>query len=175
MRYARALWNFARECEADDEIYNCMKCLLQAMESVRELPVLLRAPSLSCDERVAIICNVVSKSSVFERFVRLVVKEQREELIFQIARCYVGIYCNENSLLPVKFTTAQPLDEELKRRIENGIAEKMGKNVELHNVVDSSIIGGFIYEADSRRLDASVSGQLHEISNKLVKQNKKLV
>ena len=48
-------------------------------------------------------------------------------------------------------------------------------SVELNNVVDPSIIGGFILEADSKRLDASVGSQLREIRKQLVKQNRKLV
>ena len=175
MRYAKALLAYSVECGVDDAVYESMKQLLKMVESLKELPVLLRAPLLSCDERVAMICKVMGKSPVLERFAKLVVKEQREELLPQIARCYAKLYCKEKSLLPVRFITACPLDNELKSSIETRIAIDMGKRVELQNVVDESIIGGYIYEADSRRLDASVSGQLREIRKLLVKQNKKLV
>ena len=175
MRYAKALLTYAMECGAEDAVYDSMKRLLRAVEVLKELPILLRAPMLSCDDRVEMICKVIGKSSVLERFARLVVKEQREELLPQIAYCYARLYCKEKSLLPVKFVTAQPLDDKMKSSIETRIATSLGKRVEMQNIVDESIIGGYVYEADFRRLDASVSGQLREIRKVLVKQNKKLV
>ena len=45
----------------------------------------------------------------------------------------------------------------------------------MNNIVDSSIIDGFIYEANSIRVDASVRGELHKIRKRLVEQNRKLV
>ena len=47
--------------------------------------------------------------------------------------------------------------------------------VEIESIVDESLIGGFIMEVDSLRLDASVQGQLREIRKQLVKPNRKLV
>lgn len=175
MRYAKALLAYAKECGEEDELYSSIKVLLHNVDSLRDLPVLLRAPLLSGSERVAMICKVLGESPVVENFASLVVKEQREELILPIAYCYARLYCKDKSLLPVKFTTAQPLDDKLKNWIENRIAKMLNKKVELHSVVDDSIIGGYIYEADSKRLDASVGGQLREIRKIFVKQNKKLV
>ena len=64
-----------------------------------------------------------------------------------------------------------PIKEELANRIKGeGIVA-----VELEAVVDPSIIGGFVCEADSRRLDASVSSRLREARKLLVEQNRKLV
>ena len=55
------------------------------------------------------------------------------------------------------------------------IGQSSGANVELNNVVDPSVIDGFVYEANSVRVDASVRGELHNIRKKLVEQNRKLV
>lgn len=175
MRYAKALLAFAKENGAESEVYGCMKNMLLAVEVLRELPVLLRAPSLTARERVELICRVAGSSPLIERFAALIVKEQREELLPLIANSYMKLYCSDKSLLPVKFVTAQPLDEAVKEHIGKLISEKLGVDVELDNVIDSSIIGGYIYEAASRRIDASVSGQLREIRKQMVKQNRKLV
>lgn len=175
MRYAKALLAFAKEHGAEDEVYGCMKNLQQAVSSMKELPVLLRAPRLSGDDRVAVICRVMGGTELMEKFARLIVKEQREELLPQIAYCYAKLYCSDKSLQPVKLTTARPLDDALKEKVTRLIAERLGKKVELSNVADSSIIGGYIYEAGSRRIDASVSGRLREVKKQLVKQNRKLV
>jgi F0F1-type ATP synthase delta subunit len=46
---------------------------------------------------------------------------------------------------------------------------------EVEYIVDESIMGGFRMEVASRRIDASVEGQLRRIRKELVKQNRKLV
>jgi F-type H+-transporting ATPase subunit delta len=175
MRYARALLMFATEQGAEDAIYNNMSQLVHTLDYVKELPMLLRAPVLTLDERVKIICAAVDSNDVFEQFARLVVKEEREELLFFIAHCYMTLYRKAKGILAVSFTTAHPVSEEFLNKVKMLIGQSSGANVELNNVVDPSVIDGFVYEANSVRVDASVRGELHNIRKKLVEQNRKLV
>ncbi len=175
MRYARALLAYATGLGTEDAIYENMLRLLHTLDSVRELPVLLRAPLLSPDERVRLICEAVGDNSTFRQFARLVVKEEREELLFFIAHAYLTLYRKAKNLLSVSFTTAEPVSDTFRAKVERLIGEYSGAEVELHNIVDESIIGGFIYEANSVRVDAGIKGQLHRIRKGLVEQNIKLV
>ena len=176
MRYARALLLYAMEQGVEDAIYRNMSQLLHTLDNLKDLPVLLRAPVLTPEDRVRIICEAVNESSpVFEQFASLVVKEEREELLLFIAHCYMTLYRKEKGVLSVSFTTATPIDEVFAAKVERLIAQSSGARVELNNVVDPSIVDGFVYEANSVRLDASVKGQLQEIRRNLVEQNRKLV
>ena len=175
MRYARALLLFATEQGAEDAIYKNMSQLVHTLDYVKELPMLLRAPVLTLDERVKIICAAVDCNDVFEQFARLVVKEEREELLFFIAHCYMTLYRKAKGLLSVSFTTAKPMSEDFSSKVEKLIAKSSGAKIELNNVVDSSIVDGFVYEANYVRVDASVKGLLNDVRKKLVEQNRKLV
>lgn len=175
MRYARALLLYATELEAEDVIYKNMSQLVHTLDYIKELPVLLRAPILTADERVRIICEVVGNNEVFEQFARLVVKEEREEILLFIAHCYMTLYREAKGVLSVSFTTAKPISEAYCAKVKELIGQSSGAKVELNNIVDPSVIGGFIYEANSVRLDASVKGRLREIRSNLVEQNRKLV
>ena len=84
---------------------------------------------------------------------------------------YVGYPIGQ---VPGMDVLAFPADDALNGKITAMLAGDHD-SVELNNVVDPSIIGGFILEADSKRLDASVGSQLREIRKQLVKQNRKLV
>ena len=75
----------------------------------------------------------------------------------------------------VKLTAAVPVDEELEEGVRRMLAGENNAGVEIESIVDESLIGGFIMEVDSLRLDASVQGQLREIRKQLVKPNRKLV
>ena len=64
----------------------------------------------------------------------------------------------------VTLTTAMPVGEDVKNAVILKIKQvsKM-KEIELESVVDENIIGGFILEADGRRVDASIAYDLANI------------
>jgi F-type H+-transporting ATPase subunit delta len=111
---------------------------------------------------------------VYEDFMRLVVDEERESLLIFIAHCYVSLYRKAKNIVAVRFTTAEPLGEEFCDRVAAEFAPA-GATVELQNVVDEGVVGGFIYETETHRLDASIRRQLRDIETEFVKQNRKLV
>lgn len=174
MRYAKALLAYAKEQGVEDAIYSNMLQLIVTLQRVKELGAMLVAPSLSKEERVKLLCSAVESSSVYEDFIRLVVNEEREPLLIFIAHCYVSLYRDAKNIVPVTLTTAQQVDEELCERITSEIVVA-GAVVELQHIVDDGIIGGFICETETHRLDASIRGQLREIEKEFVKQNRKLL
>ena len=174
MRYAKALFAYAKEQGVEDAIYNNMLQLMATLQQVKELVAMLGAPTVSKEERVKLLCSAVESSPVYEHFIRLVVNAEREQLLIFISHCYVSLYRNAKNIVAVKFTTAQPVDEALREKVSAALSRDAAV-VEMHDVVDPGIIGGFICETETHRLDASVRRQLRDIENELVKQNRKLV
>ena len=174
MRYAKALFAYAKEQGVEDAIYRNMLQLMATLQQVKELAAMLAAPTLSKDERVRLLCSAVDCSAVYEDFMRLVVDEERESLLIFIAHCYVSLYRKAKNIVAVRITTAEPLGEEFCDRVGAAFAPE-GATVELQNIVDGDIVGGFIYETETHRLDASIRRQLRDIETEFVKQNRKLV
>jgi F-type H+-transporting ATPase subunit delta len=174
MRYAKALFAYAKEQSVEDAIYRNMLQLMATLQQVKELAAMLAAPTLSKDERVRLLCSAVDSSAVYEDFMRLVVDEERESLLIFIAHCYVSLYRKAKNIVAVRITTAEPLGEEFCDRVGAAFAPE-GATVELQNVVDEGVVGGFIYETETHRLDASIRRQLRDIETEFVKQNRKLV
>lgn len=174
MRYAKALFAYAKEQGVEDAIYRNMLQLMATLQQVKELAAMLAAPTLSKDERVRLLCSAVDSSAVYEDFMRLVVDEERESLLIFIAHCYVSLYRKAKNIVAVRITTAEPLGEEFCDKVGAAFAPE-GATVELQNVVDEGVVGGFIYETETHRLDASIRRQLRDIETEFVKQNRKLV
>jgi F-type H+-transporting ATPase subunit delta len=174
MRYAKALFAYAKEHGAEDAIYHNMLQLMATLQQVKELVAMLAAPSLSKEERVRLLCSAVDSSPVYEDFMRLVVAEEREPLLIFICHCYVSLYRKAKDIVAVRITTAGPADEAMCRSMTSLVAGD-GATVELQNVVDEDIVGGFLCETETHRLDASIRRQLRDIEKELVKQNRKLV
>ena len=174
MRYAKALFAYAQEQGVEDAIYRNMLQLIVTLQQVKELGATLAAPTLSKEERVRLLCSAVDSSPVYENFMRLVVDEEREPLLIFIAHCYVSLYRKAKAIVAVKFTTAVPVDDCFCDKVSAEFAPA-GATVEVQNIVDEGIIGGFVYETESHRLDASIRRQLRDIETEFVKQNRKLV
>ena len=175
IRYAKALYAYAKEHDAQAAVYDNMRQLKTVLRSVKELPTMLKSPSLTNSEKVNIICSAVEPSPVLEHFITLVVKQEREDMLLYIAYAYIDIYRQENKIVAMKVTTAQPMSNTFLSKFENIIKARNDVTVVVRNVVDESIIGGFLCEANYVRYDASIRNQLSEIRRKIVKSNKKIV
>ena len=174
-RYAAALLEYAQEQSAEDAVYENMRQLIATLDSVKDFMPVLCNPTLGSEERVGLICSAVAPSEVFRRFAQLVVKEEREELLLFIAHAYLSLYRKSKNIRAVKITTAVPVGDGLEEGVRRLLAGEENAGVEIESIVDESLIGGFIMEVDSSRLDASVQGQLREIRKQLVKPYRKLV
>lgn len=175
-RYAQSLLVYAKEQHAEHEIYENMFQLLSTMSQLKEFVVVLQNPMLTRQDKVRLVCEAVQNPSpVFERFVGLVVRQEREEFLNYIAHSYISLYRKDRDIVAVKVTTAVPLPENLKERISLLVKKQGHASVELENIVDSSIIGGFVMEANSVRLDASVSGALSKVEKGIVDNGRRLV
>lgn len=175
MRYAKALYDYAVEQGDEEGVYADMKQLLYTLQTIKEIPVLLRDPMLPAKRREELICAVSENSSSFKRFAHLVVKEERVELLLFIAHCFISLYRKRKGILFVSLTTAVPVTEAFKEKVAAIVKGTKEGTIEMDTAVDPSIIGGFVCDVDYRRFDASVSTQLSNARKRLVKLNRKLV
>ena len=175
MRYAKALYMYAKEQKAEDAICKNMSQLKQLLFDVKSLPVMLKDPLLTADEKVKKLCKAVDGGDVFERFMTLVLKASRENLLLFIAHAYIRLYRRDKGILAVRVITASSLTPELKSKIMGVIKQHSTLDVRIKEIVDNSILGGFVIETDDKRFDASVKKQLEEIKKQLVKTVRKLV
>jgi F-type H+-transporting ATPase subunit delta len=63
--------------------------------------------------------------------------------------------------------TAQPLEPRVRERLVQRLNAQYAGGVELTEVVDSEVLGGFVLRVDDRMLDASVKRQLTLIRREL--------
>ena len=77
---------------------------------------------------------------------------------------------------PKKTSALSPsFRDHLAEKIESLLSERTGSHVVLDHKTDPSIIGGFVFEMDGYRLDASASGRLDRLRKELVEENSRLV
>jgi len=141
-----------------------------AVHDVPELRTALRNPQLDPRTKVAVLDELLSGSEeLIRNFLRLVAEKGRIGEIEQIATEFDRLMAIEERRLKVELTTARELSEQEARDLLHQIEEASGRTVEATRKVDPTLIAGFVLQAGSLRVDASVRGRLQGLRQELVR------
>ena len=134
-------------------------------------------PILSVKDKKSLIHSAIGKtvSTESERFIDLVLENHREEFLQSIALMYQEFYRRANNISVGSLETAVAVDKNVEKRIKEMVTSRTKGSMELKTKVNPDIVGGFIFEIDFRRLDASVVSQLADIRKQLIEKNKRIV
>lgn len=165
LRYARALLKCATKQKQETEVYAEMKSL---MDSYIHFPLLrqtLDNPLLDNKDKINLLeaaCGG-TPSDLTRRFLQLVFKEGRMGDLQFMAASYVSLYRQEKNIIFGKITTAVAVSKDTEDKLRKLIEDKTLGTVEFNTEVDSEILGGFILEYDTFRMDTSVRTELKEV------------
>jgi F-type H+-transporting ATPase subunit delta len=141
-----------------------------AVHDVPELRAALRNPQLEQRTKVAVLDELVGEADVLLRnFLRLVAEKGRIGSIEEIAREFDRLLAREERRLNVELTTARELSDDEARELLQQIEQTSGRTIEATRRVDPDLIGGFVLQAGSMRVDASVRGRLEGLRHELIK------
>jgi F-type H+-transporting ATPase subunit delta len=143
-----------------------------AVRDVPELRSALRNPQLESGTKIAVLDEIVGDSDKLMRnFLRLVTEKGRIGSIEEIAREFDRLMAREERRLNVELTTARELSDDEARDLLQQIERASGRTIETTRKVDPKLIGGFVLQAGSMRVDASVRGRLEGLRQELVRRS----
>ena len=169
VRYARALLKSATEAKIEDAVYTEMQQLAKSYVEVPQLRFTIDNPMLSKDKKEALLLTAVGEkpSDLTKTFIKLVLKEDRERVMQFIANSYVTLYRQQKNVIRGRLITAAAVSPATEQKMRQMVEGKTNGTVEFESEVDPDIIGGFILEYDTYRMDASVKSKLNSILNSL--------
>ena len=171
VRYARALLKSATDAKIEDAVYTEMQQLAKSYVEVPQLRFTIDNPMLSKEDKEKLLLTAVGKkpSALTKAFVALVLKEDRESVMQFIANSYVTLYRRQKNVIRGRLITAAAVSPETEQKMRHMVESKTNGTVEFETEVNPDIIGGFILEYDTYRMDASVKAKLNSILNTLKK------
>jgi F-type H+-transporting ATPase subunit delta len=141
-----------------------------AVHDVPELRSALRNPQLDARTKVAVLDDVLGDAEeLLRNFLRLVAEKGRSGQIEEIAREFDRLMAREERRLNVELTTARELSDDEARELLQQIEQASGRKIEATRRVDPTLIAGFVLQAGSMRVDASVRGRLEGLRQELVR------
>jgi len=171
VRYARALLKSATEAKIEDAVYMEMQQLAKSYVEVPQLRFTIDNPMLSKDKKEALLLTAVGEkpSDLTKTFIKLVLKEDRERVMQFIANSYITLYRQQKNVIRGRLITAAAVSPATEQKMRQMVEGKTNGTVEFESEVDPDIIGGFILEYDTYRMDASVKTKLNSILTQLSK------
>ena len=173
-RYAKALYKYALENKSAGRVYDEMKNVIASFQTNPGLAKVLSNPFVDTadKERLLLAAAGNDPGDDYRRFVRLILEHKREEFAYLMAYAYRDIYRKANNRSQVKISTAVKLgDDEMKKLHE--VVEKAFSDTtfEYTEEVNPDLIGGFVIDVDSTRMDASISNELEQLRQNLIRSN----
>lgn len=173
-RYAKALLKVAQEKKQDKVLYDAFQTLDRSFTEQPALSKTLANPFVDDDRKKQLIVTAASlpDNSLLDDFIKLLVKNRRIDLIREIGLDYLKQYRQANLIYLVTISSAAPMDESEVSRLKALVQKQLpkGATIQLSEVVDPSLIGGFSIAIDNTLLDASVKNQLKLLRSNLISQ-----
>ena len=163
--YAKSLMDLARDRGEIETVTKDIEHFGTAAKN-RDFALLLDSPIVTADKKVRVMDALFGGySEITSKFLRIVVSKGREAALPEIAAEFMRLYRLERHISQVKITSAAKLDDATIERIKaklkaGGLIED---NVELEEVIDPELLGGFVLEVGDRLYDASARHQLQTL------------
>ena len=158
VRYARALLKSATKQGIEDAVYQDMQALMHCYLEVPVFRSTIDNPMLESAKKEELLTK---------RFFALVLKEGRERALQFMAASYVTLYRKLKNLIRGRLITATAVSPAIEKKMREMVESKTRGTVEFNTEVDPDIIGGFILEYDTYRMDASVKTMLRKVLTEL--------
>lgn len=168
IRYAKAILDMANSKSAANEVSQDMTLIATTIKGNAELNTFIQNPTIKVEVKENALLEVfASVNNVTKGLFHLLLENKRFEILESIAVEYNKLFDEANGVEVAKVTTAIAITPELEAKVLAKIKEFSNKKITIENIVDASIIGGFILRIGDKQYNASVANRLQVLKREL--------
>ena len=161
--------DFAIENKDEKSVVEEMQNILSVMESSSQLDAVLNSPVLPGLQKRKIIDEIFPKASkILKSFFDLLSQNGREGILGGVAHHYVQLFDKHQGKIAATVTTAVPLTEELEKEVLQKASNLTPLKIQIKNIVDPNIKGGFILRVGDLQYNASIADRLEALKRELI-------
>lgn len=168
-RYAEALMQQAVADNQLSAVADSMAHISTSCRNSKDLRNVLSNPIINpLQKQNALLAVFSSSHKLVLDFIKLVCSKNRENILLDIADCFLDLYRKNQGIEKVNVQTASPLSENDKNSIQQYVQKVTGaKSVELHTEINPDVIGGMVIKFGDNLLDSSVAAKLRKLKKEL--------
>ncbi|MBF4492408.1 ATP synthase F1 subunit delta [Flavobacterium sp. MR2016-29] len=168
IRYAKAILDLANSKGVAEAVNNDMKSIASAIENNLELSTFIQNPTTKVEVKESALLEVFADvNGVTKGLFHLLFENKRFEILEAIALEYKKLFDESNGVEVAIVTTAIPMDVALEAKVLAKVSTLSDKKITIENIVDPSIIGGFILRIGDQQYNASVANRLQVLKREL--------
>jgi len=163
-RYAKAALSLASDQKATESVNKDMKSIVTTLAKNKDLNKVLQNPVVRSSVKRKVLQEVFSDTNkITGSLINILISNKRIALLEEVAIKYIQLYDELRGTKVAKVTTAVPLTEEMKVKVLAKVKELTGKDVEVENIIDDSILGGFILRVGDIQYNASIINKFNKL------------
>ncbi len=164
IRYAKAVLSLASDQKSADAVNADMKLIADTISGSEDLNEALQSPIISSSVKKAVLLEVFKNTDKTTLgLIDTLVSNNRIDILRQVALKYSQLFDASKGIELATVTTAVALTADLKTKVLAKAKELSGKDVEIENIIDESILGGFILRIGDVQYNASIANQLNKL------------
>lgn len=168
VRYAKAILDLAQAQGTAAQVAGDMEQVTAAIKESKELQNFIASPNIKGEVKFSALKEIFAGSqNITESLFQLLQENKRFDILPAIAAQYKVQYDAASGVETAVVTTAFPIDADLEAKVLAKVKEFTSNKVTIKNVVDPSIIGGFIIRLGDRQYNASVAARLLSLKREL--------
>jgi F-type H+-transporting ATPase subunit delta len=159
-RYSQAVFNIAREKNELDRWQSDLRRIASLGEDASFI-ALLENPKIHFEDKARLLSEWLGDINPLAlNLVYLLVARVRLGMVGDIADEYQRLLDSYRGIEQAEVTTAIPLDDEDRQRLEERLGAVVGKKVVVKLKVDSNVVGGIVARIGGKLLDGSTRTKL---------------
>ena len=164
-RYAKSLLDLALEQGVLERAFKDMTLIGKTCQSSEDIVLMLKSPIIKGDKKLAILNEVFGNelSSISKTFIEIIIRKKREFYLADIAQEFINQYKQHKKILTAVITSANGLDDTLRKKVLEIVKNSVKSEVELVEKVNKDLIGGFVLKVGDNQIDASILRQIKNL------------
>jgi F-type H+-transporting ATPase subunit delta len=168
IRYAKAILDIANDKGVAQAVNNDMNSIASTISSNIELSTFIQNPTTKVEVKESALLEVFAGvNGVTKSLFHLLFENKRFEILGAIAWEYNQLFDEMNGVEVAKVTTAVPMDAALEAKVLAKVSTLSNKKITIENIVDASIIGGFVLRIGDQQYNASIANRLQVLKREL--------
>ena len=169
VRYAKAVFSLANESDMSPMVYHDMLFYINFCSNDKSFSDMLANSVINTKSKHEIILSLNNNvSDLSKNLIALLISNKRLSILVDVCNAYKSLYEAANNMIKAVVVTAVPITDSIKQTVLLKINSISIKKVEINNIIDKNILGGFILRFDGKEYNASLSNKLQKIKKELI-------
>lgn len=166
-RYSRAVFEIAQKTGELDRWQSDLEKIASLSEDATFI-AWLESPKFHFDDKAKLLREQLGDISPLAlNLIYLLITRGGLSMVGDIANEYQRLLDSHRGIEQAEVTTAIPLDDEDKLKLEEHLSATIGKKIVLKPEVDSSLLGGIVAKIGDKLLDGSTRSKLVALNREL--------